>query len=97
MRVVDEPVENRVRHRRICKVVVPAFNRDLTCDDGRARRLAVFQNFEDVAPLLIAQRRDPWQLDPRISEKQQVGKRYYERTPLEGIALAALKRAQSAP
>jgi hypothetical protein len=67
MGVVDQAVQDGVGDCRIGEVVVPVFDRDLARDDGRAGGVAVFENFEDVAPLLLAQ----W-CEPPVVEHEDV-------------------------
>src|SRR4030095_2039614 len=53
---VEEPVADGVRERGVGEVVVPLRRRELTRDDGGARAGAIFEEFEEVAAILIAER-----------------------------------------
>ena len=56
---VHDAIEERVRDCRISHVVVPVFDGQLAGDDRRSRAMAVLDDLEHVASLLVAQRRDP--------------------------------------
>ena len=53
---MEEPVADGVRERGVGEVVVPLRRRELTRNDGGARAGAIFEEFEEVAAILIAER-----------------------------------------
>lgn len=56
MRVVDQPVEDRVPEGRITDDAVPMFDGDLTCEDGAAPGVAVVEDLEQVVAPLTGER-----------------------------------------
>src|SRR5215813_5187102 len=59
VRVMEQPVKNRVRQRGIPQRLMPVVHRELTRDNGRASPVPVFQEFEDVASILITENGKP--------------------------------------
>lgn len=53
VRVVHEAVEDGVGERRIAHQLVPAIDRELAGDEGRSPFVAVFEDLEQVATLLV--------------------------------------------
>ena len=72
MRLVHEPVENRVAKRGVADELVPVVDRELAGDPGRAPAGAVLEHLEQVAAFPIPQRREP-----RVVQQDQV--RFRER------------------
>ena len=58
MRVVQEAIADRVGQGRIGEVVVPLSRRELARHDGRAGAVAILQDLQQVATLLILDRRE---------------------------------------
>jgi hypothetical protein len=56
---MEQPVKNRVRQRGIPQRLMPMVHRELTRDNGRAAPVPVFQEFEDVASVLITESSKP--------------------------------------
>ena len=56
---MEQPVKDRVRQGRIPQGLMPMLHRKLTGDNGRAAAVAVFQEFKDVAAVLITEGRKP--------------------------------------
>lgn len=56
MRVVHEPVEDRVAKGRIAHEVMPVLDRHLARDERGAPPDAFFDDLEEVAPLTVAER-----------------------------------------
>jgi hypothetical protein len=55
---MHDAVEERVGDRRICHVVVPALDGQLTGDDCRAGPVSVVEDLQHVASLLFTKRRE---------------------------------------
>ena len=53
---MDEPVENGVGDGRIADDLVPAIDRHLAGDDRRPALVAVLDDLEEVAPLIVGER-----------------------------------------
>src|SRR5574341_311880 len=53
VRVVEEPIADGVGQRRLADVVMPLPGRQLARHDGGARPVAVFEDLEQITPLLI--------------------------------------------
>ena len=64
---VDQPIEDAIGQGRIADRVVPAFDRQLARDDGRSSAVAVFQDLEEVSPILSTELGQP-----PIVEDQQI-------------------------
>src|SRR6266511_6332978 len=58
MSVVEDAVADRVGRRGVGEVVVPLRGRHLARDDHRAGAVAVLEDLEEIAPLLVARRRE---------------------------------------
>jgi hypothetical protein len=56
MSVVQEPVTDGVGQRGLADVVVPLGGRQLAGDDRRPQAVAILEDLEDVAPLLVLER-----------------------------------------
>lgn len=55
VRVVHEPIEDRVPKRGVADQLVPEFDRDLTRDERRASARSIFDDFQEIAAFAIAQ------------------------------------------
>jgi hypothetical protein len=55
--IVDQPVENAVRHGRIADLHMPFFHRQLTGRDRGAGVVTVLADFQEIPAFLLAQRR----------------------------------------
>ncbi len=53
--VVDQPVKNRVRERRIPDDLMPVFDRKLAGNNGGGPLVPVFEYFKDISALGIIQ------------------------------------------
>src|SRR6185295_9524330 len=53
VRVVEEPVTDRIGEGGLPDVVVPLGGRQLARDDGRAAAVAVFEDLEEIAAFLV--------------------------------------------
>src|SRR5271166_6101485 len=67
MGVVDDAVENGVGQGGVADQVMPAIERDLAGDQGGAAAVAILDDFQQVAPLLWAER-----LQSPVVEDQQL-------------------------
>ena len=68
--VVDEAIEDRVGDGGIADDFIPVIDRNLTGDDGRAPLVAVFDDLEEVAALIVIEL-----LRSPVVENEQVGSR----------------------
>ena len=55
--VVEEPVADGVGDGRLSEVIVQVLDRDLAGEDGGAGAVAVFEDLEQVAAILVPQGR----------------------------------------
>lgn len=55
VRVMDEPIEDRVAKRGVPDELVPVVDRYLAGDQGGAPAAAIFDDFEEIAALTIAE------------------------------------------
>ena len=55
VRVMEQPVKNRVSQRGIPQRLMPVVHRELTGDDGRTSPVSVFQEFEHITAVLITE------------------------------------------
>jgi len=53
MRVVDKPVENAIRQRRIADLLMPSRDRQLRSQDRRAHLVAILADLPEVAALRL--------------------------------------------
>src|SRR2546425_9800243 len=53
MGIVEQPIADGVGQRRLPEVVMPLAGWELARDDRRAATAAVFENLEEIAPLLV--------------------------------------------
>ena len=53
MGIVEQPIADGVGQRRLPEVVMPLAGWELARDDRRAATVAVFENLEEIAPLLV--------------------------------------------
>ena len=58
MRLVDQPVENRVPKGGVADALMPVVERQLTGDEGGAAAVAVFEDLEQVAPFAVGEGRE---------------------------------------
>lgn len=58
IRTMEDPVEDRVRHRRIAQILVPAVARELTGDHRRPRAVLIVEDLQEVLPLGVFDPRD---------------------------------------
>ena len=56
---MDETIENGIGQGRITDGVIPVLYRKLAGDDRGSRVIAIFKEFEQVAPVFITERREP--------------------------------------
>ena len=56
---VDEAIEDGVRERRIADHVVPMIDGHLAGDDGGSLLIAIFDDLEEIAALLVVERIPP--------------------------------------
>ena len=59
VRVMEQPVKDRVSQCGIPESLMPVLHRELTRDQGRASPVPVLQEFKYVASVLITERRQP--------------------------------------
>jgi hypothetical protein len=55
---MKKPIENGVRQGGFPEGVVPLLHRELADDDGGLSAVAIFEDFEEVASLLVSKRRN---------------------------------------
>ena len=65
MGVVDQPVKNAIGQCRITDLLVPARDRELRGEDGRAHLVAVFADLPEVAALRFRQ----WGHSPVVNDQ----------------------------
>ena len=65
---MDEPIEDGVAKRGVADEFVPVVHGHLARDEGRAPPGSIFDHFEEIAALAIAERGEP-----PIVQDQQVG------------------------
>ena len=53
---MDDAIERGVSHRGIADVGMPVLHRELPGDDGRALAAPILEHFEEIVPLLGAER-----------------------------------------
>lgn len=53
--VVDEAIEDGVGDGRIADDFVPAVDGDLAGDDGRSPLISIFDDLQEIAPLIIVE------------------------------------------
>ena len=58
VRVMHEPIEDRVAKRGVTDQVVPVVDRHLAGHEGRAAARAILDDLEEIAPFPIAQGRE---------------------------------------
>ena len=75
VRVVEEPVEDRVTEGRITDEVVPMLDGDLACEDGAAPGVAVVEDLEEVVSGLSGECGEPPVIE---DEKPGCGEPLYE-------------------
>ena len=68
MRVVEQPIQQRVRHRWVAHIFVPVVDGQLAGHYSRARMIAIFDDVEQVKSLKLRER-----LQPEVIEDEQVG------------------------
>ena len=56
MGIVQHAVTDRIGHVRIADVRMPGLGRQLAGNDRRARAVAIFEDLQEIAPLLILKR-----------------------------------------
>ena len=55
MRRMEEAITDRVGERRVGDVLVPLGRRELAGDDGGAGGGAIFEDFEEITPILVSE------------------------------------------
>ena len=73
MRVVEEAIADGIGQRRIADVFVPLGGRQLAGDDRRAGAVAIFQDLEQIAALLLLDRRQSPVIDDEDVEAGELG------------------------
>ncbi|MBP2449527.1 hypothetical protein JOH51_007035 [Rhizobium leguminosarum] len=53
--IVNEAIQDGIGERWVCYYFPPAIQRHLTCNDRRATLVAVFDDLEEIAPLIIVE------------------------------------------
>jgi hypothetical protein len=56
MRVVYEAIEDGISDCRVADYVMPVVSVKLACNQGRAAVISFFDDFKQVAPLLVGER-----------------------------------------
>src|SRR5215472_1346857 len=56
MCIVNKPVENAIGQRRVADLLVPARDRQLRCQDGRAHLIAILGDLPEIPALGFGQR-----------------------------------------
>src|ERR1700730_4578197 len=59
IRAMEDPVEDRIRHRRIAQILVPAVARELTGDHRRPRAVPIVEDLQEVLPLGVFETDEP--------------------------------------
>src|SRR5215471_17997065 len=73
MGVVEQAVADRLSEGRLAEVVVPLGGRELARDDSGAGAVAILENLQEVAALLLLDRREPPVVDDQDIEAGQFG------------------------
>ena len=73
MRVVEQAVKDGVRESLVGEMLVPGLGRQLAGHDRRVLAVAVFQNLEQVATLLIARWGEPPVVDDDDIDPGELG------------------------
>src|SRR5687768_12158210 len=65
--IVDEPIQDRIGNGGVADNLVPALDRDLAGHDGGASFIAVFDDLEQITPLIVIEL-----LGPPIIENEKI-------------------------
>jgi len=89
---MDEPIEDRIAKRGVADELVPVVDGHLAGDEGGPPRAPIFDHFEQIAALAIAERGQA-----PIIEDQEVGLReLLEEAPVGAIAPRRRQLAEEA-
>jgi len=69
--VVEQPIADGVGHGSLSQVIVPVLGREPAGEDGGAGAVAVLEDLEQVAPVLVAQRCKPPVVDHQHVDARQ--------------------------
>ena len=92
MRVMYEPIENRVAKRGVTDQVVPVVDRHLAGHQRGTSTRSIFHDFEQIAAFSIAQGREA----PVVQDEQVGFGELLEHAPIRAVAAGRRKIAQEA-
>ena len=67
MRIIEEPIKERIRDGRVTDIFMPVFHRQLARHKGRARVVTILDEVQQIKSFELRQR-----FQPEVIEDQQV-------------------------